>query len=434
MNQDFPRRVHILIVTWWGLKDSLRGVARSLKERGHSVTEYPLSRFQSTNSDLYTPHWLWHFNEVLEACDPDVVLWWHLSIPVEPLRLLCLYLHAHRLHVFYNWDDPFAWSDKDLDLQSKVPCMHLAGISSADDASFELYRRKLRIKNGVVTLLPGYDHLLTDHTEPSEEIDVLAICSNDYADTKKYPDQWVVRSELLAALNETSDMVTHLYGPASFQQKYPNIYKGWMAFSQIPKFVPHAKCTLNTHVQFNAKQYLNERVPLIMGHRGLMICDPVKEMQQVLGTKGYCCFSSRNPKKCVDELRRLVQLSSRERQEIREEAHAFARQHLTWSEWALRLTDFLQPYLFSGTRARRMTYLRLELQQMETCEFHVERLPARNLSGLLDLPEEQRQHWTQFVQYSEALSEVQKTSEFTRMQEVGVSLTAEQWMRCLHSR
>ena len=97
----------ILIVTYYGLKESLQCAAESLAKLGYDIVDYPLFRFAHDVNDK-KKNYLRHFHETTLEHDPDILIWWCTAIPQKNMSFFRK-LHAQRYHILFNWDDPFCW-------------------------------------------------------------------------------------------------------------------------------------------------------------------------------------------------------------------------------------------------------------------------------------------------------------------------------------
>jgi len=340
----------ILFVSYYGPKDSLIYAANALERAGYEVADYPLFRFAHDQYDKKR-NYLRHFHESLLEEDPDVIVWWYIGIPAKNMGFIHK-LHEHRYHIFFNWDDPFCWSNLELQLADKVKNFDLAAVTCESS-------RQRYLDHGTkeyLYLLPGHDPKV--HQPPPEKnyvCDVLMCCTNLYESKEMFPDQWTSRAKLVEALDAHPDIVLHLYGPESFAKRFPNSYQGFLAYKDNSEKFGNARINLCTHVTCQGDGYLNERTITIMGSGGLLLVDPVKGLERNIQAGIECLvMESADTDAIVAQIEDILKTPEEQLDLIRFKGHQLALDKFTWDHWAHHLHLCISKHFFSPTDYRQL--------------------------------------------------------------------------------
>ena len=141
----------LLLVTYYGEKDSLIHAANSLRKINYEVISYPLFQY---SMDQYSKidNYIDHFDEFINENNPNIILWWYLPSP-ECIKFI-YDTHINRLHIMFNWDDPFVWDIlANSNIDKKAPYFDVAFISC--EHSIKNYLEKGTPE--AYCLYPGYE-------------------------------------------------------------------------------------------------------------------------------------------------------------------------------------------------------------------------------------------------------------------------------------
>lgn len=263
----------------------------------------------------------------------DVCLWWYVAVPTDIFKKIRDATGVE--YIYYNWDEPFNWSDCDL-----------ANKASYFEAVFVCCKETLvrYTDNGTknaVYLLPGFDpevhHIIRDYNHEDSVkygCDISFCCTNLYEDVNTYPDQYINRKILIDDIynnQEKYGYTFHIYGIEKFATLYPKSYKGFADYFTLNKIFNYSKINLCTHVIYDKDGYMNERCILVSAAGGLLLVDDVKGnvikdaiilhktdyLQQIADIVG-------NYEKYVD---------------VRKKLYTFCRSNFTYQIWAKKIHD-----------------------------------------------------------------------------------------------
>src|SRR3989304_4203905 len=141
----------ILITTYYGLKESLLAATMGLRQFKYQIAEYPLFRFSQDKFDK-KENVLEDFNRVILNENPDIILFWCLSISTDNLKWLKT-KYQNILFIFFNWDDPHSWSVSGLDIEKKSKYFDIVFTSCKECVSWY----KTNGTKEAIWCVPGFD-------------------------------------------------------------------------------------------------------------------------------------------------------------------------------------------------------------------------------------------------------------------------------------
>jgi hypothetical protein len=316
----------ILIVSYYELKDSLLSAANALKNLGITVINYPLYQYAHDTHDK-KENYADHMEEFILINNPDTILWWYFGIPTENMKLIC---GKSTKHIMFNWDEPYNWNLNDI--ENKAHLFNSVFLCSSE--KFDEYK-KYGTKNAHL-LYPGYDSNIYYPTNIDYKCDISICCTNLYIN---YPNQFIDRKVLIDAIYENQEKyqyVFHIYGPKSFQTLYPKSYQGYAKYNDGNIIYNSSRINLSTHVQSNAKKYLNERTINILGAGGLLLVDRTTDIEDVL--EGGCIFIKKEGyiEQIVEILKNYDNYKN-----IKERGYEISKLY-TWDKWAEHIRDNIE--------------------------------------------------------------------------------------------
>lgn len=272
----------LLIVGWFHLINPIITAKDYFTILGYDVYFLPLLYFRqkcgdnSLNSSL---------NSFIKNIDPNVILWWNWECDNKIMHKL-KEQNQHILHCLFNWDHPFCLSEWDNKKNRQITSKNIWDIvfvtgdcklqEYIDSGSKEAYY--LRMFADEEVHFPEYDE--------QYDCDISIVCTNLYDDLTMFPNCLLSRKEMIQNIIK-SGINIHIYGPENLKNIFPNQYKGFIHFMENRKIFYNSKINLCTHVD-NGYKYCNERVGTILSSGGLLFCDKVKGINEIL-TDGYDC-------------------------------------------------------------------------------------------------------------------------------------------------
>lgn len=378
----------VLIVGYYELRDSLLAVSRCLQNLGYTVLSYPLfqkaqdphSKIVNYAEDLYL---------FLKTKTPDIILWWYIGVPSAVLHLIKTQFPT-QCHVLYNWDDPYMWFNSESDLTTKAKIFNIVLASCA--GSEQRY-----LDCGVQTFrcaFPGFDPFIHYPCEKdvAYQCDVSFCCTNLYESKERYPYQLINRKKLVDLLTSQSEFTFHLYGPESFRDLYPNHYKGFVTYHESRKVFHNSRLCLCTHVVGNQEQYLCERVATILGSGGLLLVDPIQNLDKLLVNGADCIYLDlQDP---ISQIKSILD-NYNTYAPIREQGRSRAFKLLQWQSWADIFDDAINDYYFDDSYYSK-TY-RMKKKMAKRVWFQSPRAKKRCLVPYSTRPSEDFD-WNQYAQ------------------------------------
>lgn len=128
---------------------------------------------------------------------------------------------------------------------------------------------------GNATFDPAFEH----------DVTFAATCTHP---PDLFPDAAADRIEMIRAIADLGDVAAYGWcGKRShdWQRLGPelaHVHRRWLYYKEHPSCFFSSKINLSSHVEHEAYKYLNERVPLIMGAGGFLLCDRVPGIDEML--------------------------------------------------------------------------------------------------------------------------------------------------------
>jgi hypothetical protein len=308
------------VVLYFGPSDNLASAMRQLQKLSSTpLLYYPLMQRRISSSERQTvTQELANWSSCL-----DTVLWWHLDITPDEMRMIRRITSPSIRHVIYNWDEPYRWRSQ-ADWAQVVPLFDGVVMTCKDSA--QRYRA-LGVRCWVA--YPGYSTCsVSDNKNPMllECIDKASfVLTNAYANVQVYPHQTINRSQCLSSLG--GELV--VYGVARSAT-------GEWAEDRVISYedslfvFKHSALNACTHVTNQFAGYMNERVSNILGNGGLLWVDNVSGLEEFL-IDGWSCVVMQQ-----ELLREQVAHVLRNRSyydRVRSNGQFVAQQCLKWSKW-----------------------------------------------------------------------------------------------------
>lgn len=341
----------ILLVSYYGFKDSLKCASESLEKLGYEVDTYPLFRYAFDSHDK-KPNYKEHFNSYVQESSPDIILWWFFYVPTEVVS----FIHTNNprcYSILFNWDDPYTWFDKHNQIKDKCPYFDL--VVATCEETLSNY-----ITNGAKDAIfspPGFDPKINYPLNDNKyTCDVSICCTNLYEDLNSYSDQYINRKELIDLLASQKEFSFHLYGPEFLKYRYPDNYKGFVQYNDLNDIYNKSRINISTHVCCSKNKYINERTVLILGSGGLLMVDPVKGMDSLISKEECVYIDKENIISQIKDILAKYERSEKERSEnntMKEKAQLKSLQY-TWDSWARKLHQKISLHFFDDLFYRQL--------------------------------------------------------------------------------
>lgn len=354
----------ILLVNYYGMKDSIKCAGESLEKLGYIIDSYPLFRYAYDINDK-KENYKDHFNQYIQETLPDIIFWWFIYVHVDIIRFISVN-NPKCYSILFCWDDPFIWIDKNTNISEKCPYFDLA--VTACEESIDEYK-KYGTKD-VVFCPPGYDTKINypmDETNDKYQCDISICCTNLYEDSNIYSDQYINRRELIDIIVEGSTSggeedkgnisdigyTFHIYGPEFMKYRYPDNYKGFIEYNKLNEIHNKSKINICTHVCSSKSNYINERSILVLGSGGLLMVDPVKNINTIINDN-ECIFIQKD--RVVDQIKEILSDISNnigKYKTIKHNGHKRSMEY-TWDKWAEKIHKKIGMYFFNDTTYRTL--------------------------------------------------------------------------------
>lgn len=286
----------LLIVGWYNLINPIITAKDYFTILGYDVYFLPLLNFREKIEFTQLNEALLCF---IKNINPSIILWWNWECHPEILKNIKSNTE-NILHLLFNWDHPYCLSNWDNNFNRKITSGNIwdicfvTGNCKLDEyiksGSSEAYY--LRMFADEKIHFPEYD--------PKYQCDISIVCTNLYDDVERFPNCLLSRKDMIEKIIENGINI-HIYGPDHLKNTFPNNYKGFTHFMDNHKVFYNSKINLCTHVD-NGYKYCNERVGTILSSGGLLFCDKVNGINEIL-KDGYDCI-------LIDEVNYISQIKN----------------------------------------------------------------------------------------------------------------------------
>lgn len=329
---------NICMISYYGLRDSLLCAAKSLEDMGYNVFDFPLFKYIYDIHDKID-NYIFLLKQFIIDNNIEIVLWWFVNISTD--EFIDIKKSTGVKYILFNWDEPYNWELCDLKNKSKyfdavfVTCQETCSRYLENGTRYSHY------------LLPGFSpkiHNIRQSNKTDSEkysCDISFCCTNLYSDEKSYPDQYINRKNIVdkiyaAALEKK--FVFHIYGPDFLKELYPESYRGYCSYMDSQLVFNNSKINLCTHVVSNKSGYINERVILIGGSGGLLLVDPVKDIDKIFEINNEIIILDRD-----DTINQIVNILQNydSYSQVRINFHKKCLEKYSYYEWAKNIHNGL---------------------------------------------------------------------------------------------
>ena len=349
--------MNLLIIGYCKLDDGFLYASRALEQLNYTIFFFPyfnyiLDKVENRDDIL---------EEFILSNNIHICLWWNNNIHSKTFERLINNPNIISIpplkHYLFNWD-PFLynyekynsviWKDRIEERKKIYPL--LDHVFSCFEKEVNYFKTYLPISY----LPPGFDQTISYfHENIDYTCDVSIVCTNLYDYDAEFPQEAtnITRSEIVNKIYEHRDTIKfHIYGPEKFKDQFPECYKGFISYKDCYKVFSNSKINLSIHPlvkelnsQNSIKEYFSERVPQILGCKGLLMTNShfsnilQKNVDYVFIDKINNTEILENPNNIdiIDIINYIIDpINKDECDKIRENGYKKALVHYQWSTWA----------------------------------------------------------------------------------------------------
>ena len=339
---------NLLIIGYCHLDDGFLFGANALEKLNYKISFFPylsyiMDKIENKDDILIN---IINYNKI------DICLWWCNNISYESYKK-CISETSKVLtkHYFFNWD-PFlynyekynaqCWKERIDNKKMYYPLMN--HVFSCYEKEINVFKNSLSISYAH----PGFDKNISIYEYNEKyECDISIVCTNLYRHTSEFPDEAtnITRYEIVDKLYENRDKIKfHIYGLENLREQYPDCYKGFVKYRDCNKVFSNSKINLSIHPIVNElndngsnEEYFSERVPQILGSRGLLITNSLLS-DKLVPDEDYI-FIDKN----MGWYNKLINIinNNDSYENIRTNGYNKALIHYQWDNWAKILDDIM---------------------------------------------------------------------------------------------
>jgi len=337
----------ILLVGYCNLHDGFLYASNALKKIGNIMYFFPYMGFQIDNIHIDEIN-LRLINFIIEN-NISHVLWWNNRISYQNIDYIIKNTNVNNTNIknmFFNWDpylydyeryNCYFWKDS---IEERV---NICKLMNCTFSCFEREINYLRNKTRITYLPPGFDPEISKFEyDPEYECDISIVCTNLYNDRNIFPiySNNIERSDVVNMLYSHRDKIKfHIYGPEFLNEIYPECYKGFIKYDKSNKVFSNSKINLSLHPMTyslhspnSREDYFSERVPQILGCRGLLVSNSY--YNNILKDNSEYVFIGNN--EWFDKIMYVLEHYD-DYQYIRENGYQVALANYTWDKWAEKI-------------------------------------------------------------------------------------------------
>ena len=328
---------NLLLIGYCYLDDGFLYAAKALEKYNYKIFFFPYLSYDMDNVKEKDQILI----ELIKKEDINICLWWNNSIKFKSMNEI--YEKTISKHILFNWD-PFlynyekynalCWQDRINEKKMIYPLM---------DHVFSCFEVEIKFfdNNKISYLPPGFDKEISfyDYDE-MYECDISIVCTNLYNYDAEFPEDStnISRYEIVNKLYENRDKIKfHFYGPENFKNIFPDCYKGFIKYKDCYKVFSNSKINLSIHpliLELNSEnskaEYFSERVPQILGCRGLLMTN--SHLSNVLKADiDYIYVDRAND--WYDKVLDIIQNTDKY-DHVREAGYEKAINNYQWDDWA----------------------------------------------------------------------------------------------------
>ena len=338
---------NLLIIGYCSLDDGFLYASEALKKMNYSIFFFPYFSYILDNDESRDNKLIdFIINNRIQIC-----LWWNNSIKYENFKIIFDKLPNNINNYFFNWD-PFLYNYekynsliwKDIINNKKICYPLMKHVFSCFETEINIFKM-----NNISYAPPGFDKNISKYIyDKNFECDISIVCTNFYNNISEFPNDAtnITRYEIVNKLYENRSTINfHIYGPENFKNIFPDCYKGFIKYKDCNKVFSNSKINLSIHPIINElnntnskEEYLSERVPQILGCKGLLITNSLFS-DKLIADNDYIFIDN-----TIEWYKKIIYIinNSNEFNNIRENGYKKALQYYTWDNWAQILHTKIQ--------------------------------------------------------------------------------------------
>lgn len=273
--------MNLLIIGYCHLDDGFLYASKALEKLNYNIFFFPyLSHIMDNiedKDDLLI--------KLINENNINICLWWCNNVSYLSYQYILSKNILPLKNFFFNWDiflydyekyNSFDWKERIENKKLYYPLM---------DHIFSCYQKEISYFKNKISIsynYPGFDKEISYYIKDNDYIcDISIVCTNLYNNINEFPDEAtnITRYEIIDKLYENRDkIIFHIYGSENLKYKYPDCYKGFVKYQQCNKVFSNSKINLSIHPIIKElnndnveEEYFSERVPQILGCKGLLI-------------------------------------------------------------------------------------------------------------------------------------------------------------------
>ena len=260
------------------------------------------------------------------------------------------------INYFFSWD-PVLYDYKKYDNcydiwnpiveNKKVIYALMTHVFSCFEREIEYFKSY----NNISYAYPGFDRNISFYDYDSNyECDISIVCTNIYNNNNEFPSDAtnINRYEIIDKLYKNRHKIKfHIYGTENLEFRYPDCYKGFIKYQKCNKVFSSSKINLSIHPIVNelnndnsTKEYFSERVPQILGSKGLLVTNS-KLSNNLVENEDYIYID-----KNMDWFKKLLDIikNNDKYNNIRENGYKKGIEYYTWNNFAHKI-DYITKLL-----------------------------------------------------------------------------------------
>jgi hypothetical protein len=219
------------------------------------------------------------------------------------------------------------------------------------DHVFSCFEKEIYYFNNYINISycpPGFDKDISYYFYDKDyECDVSIVCTNLYDDKNIFPSNSTTlnRYTIVNKIYENRDKIKfHFYGPECFKDIYPECYKGYIRYEDCYKVFSNSKINLSIHAlskELNTsnsnKVYFSERVPQILGCKGLLMTNTLFKSRLVNNVH----YIYVNENSFYDKIINILN-DNKSYDEIRNNGYLSGLKYYQWNNWAENIVSIIK--------------------------------------------------------------------------------------------
>lgn len=298
--------IKLLFIIYYDAKNYLSYIKELFEKYHIIITTYPLFKFAYDANDKIE-NYQDNLCEFIDKNDPDMIFWWFIDVPVNVFKNV-RENNKNRYFIIYNSDDPYNLSKEIFD-----KCKNFDLILTTSMDSIIKYKKYSSVEN-IIYMPFGYDpniyFPISNNEDYGREIieygcDISIYCYDFYLDKNKYYDQTVYLLDLLNNIStyaKNNKKIFRIYGGAIIKEYLPDNYGGDIEYFRINCLYNFSKINLCLHGTSSVGMALNHYVFPIMASGGLMMIDPIKDINKIIEDNSCIFLSPDNYIKQIDDI------------------------------------------------------------------------------------------------------------------------------------